>query len=88
MFLTPTLAEKLIPDQPPDYKETHSYVSPDSRRIGLIVGDNNLGAVSLRMRDGVVAHRLLARDRLHRRERHPAVKDAERPEAALLLRRQ
>jgi hypothetical protein len=61
VFLTPTLAEKLIPDQPPDYKETRSYVSPDSRRIGLIVGDNNLGAVSLRMRDGVAAHRLLAR---------------------------
>jgi hypothetical protein len=61
VFLTPTLAEKLIPDQPPDYKETRSYVSPDSRRTGLIIGDNNLGAVSLRMRDGVVAHRLLAR---------------------------
>jgi len=36
-------------------------VSPDSRRTGLIIGDNNLGAVSVRMRDGVVAHRLLAR---------------------------
>jgi hypothetical protein len=61
VFLAPGLAEKLIPDQPPHYKETRSYVGPDGRRTRLIIGDNNLGAVSLRMQDGAVAHRLLAR---------------------------
>jgi hypothetical protein len=60
VFLIPTLAEKLIPDQPPDYVETRSYVPPDNRRSS-VVADNNVGAVCVRMRDGVVVHRLLAR---------------------------
>jgi hypothetical protein len=49
VFLPPTLAERLIPDQPPHYKETRSYVGPDGRRTHVITGDNNLGAVSLRI---------------------------------------
>jgi hypothetical protein len=61
VFLPPTLAEKLISDQPPHFEEARSYVRPDSRRTCVITGDNNLGAVSLRMRDGAVVHRLLAR---------------------------
>jgi hypothetical protein len=61
VFLPPTLAEKLISDQPPDYKESRSYAGPDSRRISVITGDNNVGAVCLRTQDGAVVHRLLAR---------------------------
>ena len=61
VFLAPTLAEKLVPDQPPDCQETRSYLRPDSRRGCVITGDSNLGEVSLRLRDGVIVHRLLAR---------------------------
>jgi hypothetical protein len=59
VFLAPALADKLEPDAPPRFQETRSYVRPDTRRAGVIVGDDNLGAVSLR--DGVVVHQLLAR---------------------------
>ena len=61
VFLAPTVAERLVGDQPPHYQETRSYVRPDSRRAGVITGDNNIGAVSVRPREGVVVHQLLAR---------------------------
>jgi hypothetical protein len=60
VFLTPTLAELIAADQPPCFEETRRYVRPDGRRTGVVVGDNNVGLVSLRLRDGVVVHRLLA----------------------------
>ena len=61
MFLSPALAERIAPDQPPDVEETRSYVRPDGERSRVVVGDNNVGLVSVRVRDGVVVHRLLAR---------------------------
>jgi hypothetical protein len=61
VFLAPTVADRLAGDQPPHYRETRSYVRPDSRRASVITGDNNIGAVSVRLRDGVVVHQLLAR---------------------------
>jgi hypothetical protein len=61
VVLPPTLAGRIIPEQPPDFEETRSYVRPDGRGTGVIVGDNNLGAVCLRAGDDTVVHRLLAR---------------------------
>jgi hypothetical protein len=61
VFLAPTVAEQLVRDQPPIYEETRSYVRPDNHRASVITGDNNIGAVSVRLRDGVVVHQLLAR---------------------------
>jgi hypothetical protein len=60
VFLPPTVAERLVRDQP-RYRESRSYVRPDGRRASVITGDNNLGAVSVRLADGVVLHQLLAR---------------------------
>jgi hypothetical protein len=60
VFLTPTLADRIAADQPPCFEETRRYVRPDGRRTGVVVGDNNVGLVSVRLRDGVVVHRLLA----------------------------
>jgi hypothetical protein len=61
VFLAPTVAEKLVGDRPPLYEETRRYVRPDGRRATVITGDNNIGAVSVRLGDGVVVHQLLAR---------------------------
>jgi len=61
VFLTPTLAERIAAEQPPRFEETRSYVRPDAHRTRVVVGDNNVGLVSVRLPDGVVVHRLLAR---------------------------
>jgi hypothetical protein len=61
VFLTPTLAERIAAEQPPRFEETRTYVRPDGHRTQVVVGDNNVGLVSVRPRDGVVVHRLLAR---------------------------
>jgi hypothetical protein len=62
VFLSPTLAERIAADQPaPRLEEIRSYIRPDGHRTRVIVGDNNVGLVSVRLRDGVVVHRLLAR---------------------------
>ena len=61
VFLAPTLAGRVAADQPPPLKETRAYVRPDGLRTRVVVGDNNVGLVSVRPGDGVVVHRLLAR---------------------------
>ena len=61
VFLPPTLAEPIAADQPPSLEETRRYVRPDGHRTRVVIGDNNLGLVSVQLRDGVVVHRLLAR---------------------------
>ncbi len=61
VFLTPTMAERIAAEQPPFFEETRSYVRADGHRPRVVVGDNNIGLVSVRLRDGVVVHRLLAR---------------------------
>jgi hypothetical protein len=61
VFLPPTLAEPIAADQPPSLEETRHYVRPDGHHTRVVIGDNNLGLVSVQLRDGVVVHRLLAR---------------------------
>jgi hypothetical protein len=61
VFLTPTLAERIAAEQPPCFEEYRSYVRADGHRPRVVVGDNNVGMVSVPLRDGVVVHRLLAR---------------------------
>jgi hypothetical protein len=61
VFLAPTLAEPIAAEQPPRLEETRRYVHPDDHRTRVVIGDNNVGLVSVRLRDGVVVHRLLAR---------------------------
>jgi hypothetical protein len=61
VFLPPTLAEPIAADQPPPLEETRRYVRPDGHRPRVVVGDNNLGLVSVHLQEGVVVHRLLAR---------------------------
>jgi hypothetical protein len=60
VFLAETLAERIAAEQPPRFEETRSYVRPDGHRT-RVVGDNNVGLASVRLPDGVVVHRLLAR---------------------------
>jgi hypothetical protein len=84
VFLTPTLAERIAAEQPPHFEETRSYVRPDAHRTRVVVGDNNVGLVSVRLPDGVVVHRLLAR-RAGRTTAHTAtlpLRSAARPPAA------
>ena len=61
VFLPPTLAEPIAADQPPPLEETRRYVRPDGHGPRVVVGDNNLGLVSVHLQEGVVVHRLLAR---------------------------
>ena len=61
VFLPPTLAEPIAADQPPPLEETRRYVRPDGHRPRVVIGDNNLGLVSVDLGEGVVVHRLLAR---------------------------
>jgi hypothetical protein len=61
VFLTPVLAGRIAADQPPSFEEVRSYVRPDGHRSRVVVGDNNVGLVSVRLDDGVVVQRLLAR---------------------------
>jgi hypothetical protein len=61
VFLAPTLAKRIAAEQPPRIEETRRYLRPDGHRTRVVVGDNNVGLVSVRLRDGVVVHQLLAR---------------------------
>ncbi len=59
VFLSPALARRARPDEPPRYRETRRYVGPAERPEWVIVGEANVGLVSI-AGDRVV-HRLLAR---------------------------
>ena len=88
VFLAPTLAERIAADQPPPLQETRSYVRSDGLRTRVVVGDNNVGLVSVRPGDGVVVHRLLAR-RAGRTMPHTAslqLRSAEHPETGAAAR--
>ncbi|HEY2960260.1 MAG TPA: hypothetical protein VGM21_18940 [Actinomycetota bacterium] len=61
VLLPPTVADRLGPEPPPQFEEKRSYVRLDGHRARVVVGDNNVGLVTVRLRDGVVVHRLLAR---------------------------
>ena len=57
VFLTPHHARHLSIQEPPDYREQRQYVPASGPRTLTILGDNNVGLVSVRG-DGVV-HQLL-----------------------------
>lgn len=59
VFLSPALARRARPEEPPRYRETRRYVGPAERPESVIVGEANVGLVSI-AGDRVV-HRLLAR---------------------------
>ena len=59
VFLAPAVAERVGTSVPPCYEETRSYLIPEGRRASALVGESNVGAVTLR--GGEVTHRLLAR---------------------------
>jgi hypothetical protein len=68
VFLAPRDLRLLGIEHPPDYRECRIYVRPEGRRRSILIGENNVGLVSI-TRDGVV-HRVLSRGRtrtnLHR----------------------
>jgi hypothetical protein len=59
VFLAPRRARQLGIEQPPDYRETRTYVRPEGRNASILVGENNVGLVSVD-RSGVV-HQLYGR---------------------------
>lgn len=59
VFLSPSLARRAKPDEPPRYRERRRYVGLEERPSQVIVGEANVGLVSV-VGDRVV-HRLLAR---------------------------
>ncbi len=59
VFLSPTLARRARPDEPPRYRETRRYVGPQERPAWVIVGEANVGLVTIA--GDTVVHCLLAR---------------------------
>jgi hypothetical protein len=59
VFLTPALARRLGIGQRPDYRETRTYVRPAGPSPSVLIGENNIGSVTV---DGHrVTHVLLSR---------------------------
>ena len=59
VFLAPKRARHMDIEQPPDYRERRSYVRPEGPNASMLIGENNVGLVTIR-RDEVV-HRILGR---------------------------
>lgn len=59
VFLAPRRARQLGIRQEPDYRERRSYVRPDGPNTSLLIGENNVGLVTIRK--GEVVHRILGR---------------------------
>ncbi|MGH2752175.1 MAG: hypothetical protein ACRDK3_15075 [Actinomycetota bacterium] len=59
VFLAPRHVELLGIEAPPDFRECRVYVRPEGRARSVLIGENNLGLVTLG-RDGIV-HRVLSR---------------------------
>jgi hypothetical protein len=59
VFLAPRDVKVLGVEQEPDYTECRVYVRPEGRWSSILVGENNIGLVTLEGRR--VTHRLLAR---------------------------
>ncbi len=59
VFLAPEVARRVAPDQPPRYRETRRYVGPVERPKSVVVGESNVGLVTIG--GGEVVHRLLGR---------------------------
>jgi hypothetical protein len=58
VFLHPALANQLGISQPPDYRETRTYIRP-AGSSSLLIGENNIGSVTVDRHK--VTHVLLSR---------------------------
>ncbi|MFN2489340.1 MAG: hypothetical protein ABR529_06335 [Actinomycetota bacterium] len=72
VFLAPRDVKLLGIKQPPDFRECRIYVRPQGRNPSILVGENNMGFVSLE--DDQVTHRLLARAKDRTREHVAKIK--------------
>jgi hypothetical protein len=61
VFLAPNRVRQLGIETPPDYRETRNYVPTTGPQSSMIVGENNIGLVSIRGDE--VTHRLLSRSK-------------------------
>ncbi|MBA2311400.1 MAG: hypothetical protein H0V97_01205 [Actinobacteria bacterium] len=61
VFLSPKRVRSLGIEDEPDYRELRMYVEPTGPHRSLLVGENNVGLISLRNRK--IVHRLLSRNR-------------------------
>ena len=61
VFLAPHRVRQLGIETAPDYRETRNYVPTTGPDSSMIVGENNIGLVSIR--GGEVTHRLLSRSK-------------------------
>lgn len=61
VFLAPNRVRQLGIETPPDYRETRNYVATTGPQSSMIVGENNIGLVSIRGDE--VTHRLLSRSK-------------------------
>jgi hypothetical protein len=61
VFLAPRHIKVLGVETPPDYRECRIYVRPEGRNRSVLIGENNIGLVSLE--DEGVEHRILSRGR-------------------------
>ena len=60
VFLSPGRVRSLGIEDEPDYRELRMYVEPTGPHRSLLVGENNIGLISLN--DKELVHRLLSRD--------------------------
>lgn len=61
VFLAPNLVRHLGIKTPPEYREIRNYVPTEGPQSSMIVGENNIGLVSIRGDE--VTHRLLSRSK-------------------------
>ncbi|MBA3349157.1 MAG: hypothetical protein H0T12_01245 [Actinobacteria bacterium] len=61
VFLAPNRVRQLGIKTPPHYRETRSYVATEGPQSSMIVGENNIGLLSIRGNE--VTHRLLSRSK-------------------------
>jgi hypothetical protein len=60
VFLSPRRAEELGVSQEPDYRESRVYVKPEGRSSSVLIGENNVGLVSVE--GSKIEHRILGRE--------------------------
>ena len=60
VFLSPSRAEALGIKQEPDFTEQRNYIRPSGRSSSVLVGENNIGLVSISSTE--IEHRLLGRE--------------------------
>jgi hypothetical protein len=85
VFLAPRIIERMGTATTPELRESRYYVRPEESRASYLVGENNVGLVTLESSD-LVVHRLLSFDGRRTRTRtarvslqaHPPVRTAQR----------